>query len=98
MDIPEYQPPEETYLSLRDTVLRVFEKYKLGTQHALMRLIHKRKHCLDNSGVIAAVLTDLAKAYDCILQDLLSYKIACQYGLGLKASKLILAIPQIETK
>ena len=28
IDTPEYQPPEDTYLSLRDPVLRAIEKYK----------------------------------------------------------------------
>ena len=45
-----------------------------NTQHALIHLIERFKHCLDNSGVIAAVLMDLSKAYHCIPQDLFDCK------------------------
>ena len=35
---------------------------KYSAQHALLRMIERWRHCLDNSGAIAAVLTDLLKA------------------------------------
>ena len=48
---------------------------RYSTQHALIRLIERFKHCLDNSGVIPAVLMDLSRAYDYILHDLLIGKL-----------------------
>ena len=62
-----------------------------NTQHALIHLIERFKHCLDNSGVIAAVLTDLSKAYDCIPHDLLIAKLHA-YGISMQSLKLLTAI------
>ena len=44
---------------------------QFSTQHALVRLTERLKRCLDKSGVIAGVLMDLSKAYDCIPHYLL---------------------------
>ena len=44
---------------------------KYSTQHTLLHMTERWRHCLDNSGAIAAVLMDLSKAYDCIPYDLL---------------------------
>ena len=46
-----------------------------NTQHALIRMTERWRHCLDNSGAIAAVLMDLLKADDCIPHDLLIVKL-----------------------
>ena len=59
-----------------------------NTQHALIRLIERFKHCLDNSGVIVAVLMDLSKAYDCIPHDLLIAKLHA-YGISMQSLKLL---------
>ena len=50
-------------------------KKNYSTQHALIRLIERFKHCLDNSGVIAAVLMNLSKAHACIPHDHLIAKL-----------------------
>ena len=59
-----------------------------NTQHALIRLIERFKHCLDYSGVIAGVLMDLSKAYDCIPHDLLIAKLHA-YGISMQSLKLL---------
>ena len=59
-----------------------------STQHALILPIERFKHCLHNSGVIAAVLIDLSKAYDCIPHDLLIAKLH-NYGISMQALKLL---------
>ena len=51
-------------------------------------MIAKWKKIVDNGGVFGALLTDLSKAFDCILQDLIIAKLEA-YGFHKDALKLI---------
>ena len=68
-----------------------------STQEALICLIERFKHCLDNSGVIAAVLIDISKVYDCIPHDLLIAKLYA-YGISMEVIKLLCGYLQIENE
>ena len=51
-------------------------------------MIEKWKKSVDNGGVFGALLTDLSKAFDCILHDLIIAKLEA-YGFHIDALKLI---------
>ena len=71
-----------------------FSKFQCGfrkgysAQHCLLAMIEKRKTAVDSGSVFAALLTDLSKAFDCILHDLIIAKLAA-YGFDTNALKLI---------
>ena len=47
-----------------------------SSKHVISRLLEEWRKKLDNNFVVGAVLTDLSKAFDCILYDLLITKLA----------------------
>ena len=47
-----------------------------STQHYLLILTEKWRQCLDKGGISGALLTDLSKAFDCLLLDHLIAKLA----------------------
>ena len=59
-----------------------------GTQHALLKLLHKWQLCLDKSGVVGTILMDLSKAFDCLPHDLILAKLQA-YGVNYESLELI---------
>ena len=51
-------------------------------------MLIKWQKCLDNSGVVGAILMDLSKAFDCLSHELLIAKLEA-YGFGIESLKLI---------
>ena len=72
----------------------IFSKYQCGfrkgyrTQHCLLIMIEKWKKILDNRGAFGALLTELSKAFDCILHDLIIAKLEA-YGFQIDALRLV---------
>ena len=52
-----------------------------STQHVITRLVEEWRERLDENFVVGAVLTDLSKAFNCIVHDLLIAKLAA-YGFS----------------
>jgi hypothetical protein len=57
-------------------------------QYALTQMLEKWRKCLDNKGVIGAILMDLSKAYDCLPTELLIAKLEA-YNFDKSALKLL---------
>ena len=59
-----------------------------STQRCLLVMKEKWRKCLDKGGIIGAILTDLSKAFDCILHDLLITKLAV-YGFDYQSLRIM---------
>ena len=59
-----------------------------STQHCLLVMTEKWRKCLDKGGISGVILTDLSKAFDCILHDLLIAKLAA-YGFDYQSLKIM---------
>ena len=72
----------------------IFSKCQCGfrkgysAQQCLLVMIDKCKKVLDNEGAFGALLTDLSKAFDCILHDLIIAKLEA-YGFQIYALRLV---------
>ena len=51
-------------------------------------MIEKWRKCLDKGGISGAILTDLSKAFDCVLHDLLIAKLAA-YGFDYQSLRIM---------
>ena len=73
---------------------KILSKWQCGfreghnAQHCLLVMIEKWRQCLDKGGISGALLTDLSKAFGCILHDLLIAKLAA-YGFDYNSLQLI---------
>ena len=59
-----------------------------STQHCLLVMTEKWQKCLDKGGISGAILTDLSKAFDCILHNLLIAKLAV-YGFDYQSLRIM---------
>ena len=59
-----------------------------STQDCLLVMTEKWRKCLDKAGISGAILTDLSKAFDCILHDLLIAKLAA-YGFDYQSLRIM---------
>jgi len=55
-----------------------------STQHALLRLIEACNKSIDSGGIAGAIFTDLLKAFDCLVHELLIAKLKA-YGFNRSA-------------
>ena len=60
----------------------------LCAQNCLLVMLEKWRKCLDNKGSTCVLLTDLSKAFDCLIHDLLLAKLNA-YGFHYNSMKLI---------
>ena len=72
----------------------ILSQYQCGfrkgfsSQYCLAPMLEKWRESIDNGGCFGALLTDLSKAFDCLLHDLLIAKLHA-YGFDMKALKFL---------
>ena len=82
------------YIQIYEYLNKILSKWQCGfrqgysAHHYLLVMIEKSRPCLDNGGVSGALLTDLFKAFDCILHDLLIAKLAA-YGFDYNSLQML---------
>ena len=59
-----------------------------SAQHCLIVMLEKWKKCTDQKGSAGALLTDLSKAFDCLIHDLMIAKLHA-YGFSYQSLKLL---------
>ena len=70
------------YIQIYEYLNKILSKWQYGfrqgysAQHCLLVTVEKWRKWLDNGGVSRALLTDLSKAFNCVLHDLLIAKLA----------------------
>ena len=82
------------YIQIYEYLNKILSKWQCSfrqgysTRHCLLVMVEKWRQCLDNGGVSGTLLTDLSKAFDCILHDLLIAKFAA-YGFNYNALQML---------
>ena len=76
------------HMNLNSYTLKISMWIRFSTQYCLFVMTEKGQKCLDKGGVSWAILTDLSKAFDCILHDLLIVKLAA-YGFNYQSLRII---------
>ena len=78
----------DNYMEPKLSIYQCGFRKNLSSQNCLLFMVEKLRQCLDNKGFTGILLTDLSKAFDCLVHDLLIAKLHA-YGFEYNAIKLI---------
>ena len=76
------------YMDAKLSIHQCGFRKNLSAQNCLLVMLEKWRKCLDNKGSTGVLLTDLSKAFDCLIHDLLIAKLNA-YGFHYNSMKLI---------
>ena len=76
------------YMDQKISIFQCGFRKNMSSQNCLLFMVEKLKKCFDNQGSTGILLTDLSKAFDCLIHDLLLAKLHA-YGFQHNAIKLI---------
>jgi len=78
----------ETFMSDKLSIYQCGFRKGMSAQNCLLFMLEKWRKSLDNNGKAGVLLTDLSKAFDCLVHDLLIAKLSA-YGFDYLSLKLI---------
>ena len=76
------------YMNPKLSIYQCGFRKNMNAQNCLLLMLEKWRKCLDNRGSTGVLLTDLSKAFDCLIHDLLIAKLNA-YGFDYNSLKLI---------
>ena len=77
------------YMEPKLSIYQCGFRKNMSSQNCLLFMVEKLRKCLDKKGSTGILLTDLSKAFDCMIHDLLMAKL---YAFGFDYNAIIVIV------